>query len=384
MPLPGTFKKSFERAKEELLNDKTINADNRKLFAEFYEYQEVKLKRINNRTKLDDASYKTLYKYIQLIRNTNKWFKNKDWKELTKEDITKVYNDLEDGKLKTLAGNIIKTKDDYYIKVFKSKLFKLAGKDELAKEVIEYMIPNKKEVRFITEDDFKKIEFNANNPKHKLLLWLAWDIGENINALLQLQKKDFYKQKNEHTKEDEYRINLKQEILKRSRKARSEITNYKETTILLDQILPDYDINEKVFNFDYRNAKKIIDRAVEKSKVKCIPNGEDVTWKDLRSGMACHLLKTGYTTNEVNARLGHAPSSSEIDKYINFLALDRHTPKKKVHQFEMEKLNDELVEMKKREKLNAQRNEQLQEQMLDMQKKLALIERFEKVMKKQK
>lgn len=359
----STFKQKYQRSKDKFLSDKTICKENIDLYKAFLEHQEYKLKRIRNLPSLDEGNYKTLYLSIQRLKNINVWFHNKPLKDITKEDIKRVYDGLEDGIILNGYGKPYKDRSNYYSKFFKSKLFEMIKKDDLAREVIEFHKPQTTEVRFITEEDFGQIINNAYKPLHRLLFWLAWDIGENINSLLKLRKKDFYKQKNPHTKEPEYAINLRKDILKRSRKPRTEITNYRETYNLIEQTLTKIPKDDElIFNFDYRNAKKILDRAVERANVKCKPNGEKATWKDLRSSMACHLLKSGYTTDEVNARLGHAPSSSEIDKYVNFLAIDRHTPKKKVHQFEMEKLNDELQEMKRREKLQAERNELLQAQ----------------------
>lgn len=361
------WKTKYENEKIELVTNKKICKENRDLFTEFFEFQENKLKRVNGLRELDDPTYKTLYGYCNRLNITNEWFKNKPWKKLTKANIKKVYDDLEDGIIKRKDGKPYENlQQSYYSKVFKSKPFEMAGKLELAREVIQYSKNGQKEVRFILEDDFKKIINNAYKPHHRLLLWLAWDIGENINALLQLKKSDFFKQRNPDTKENEYRVNLKKEILKRSRKPRSEITNYNETVELLDQQLRKLQDNDLLFEFDYRNAKKIIDRAVERAGAKCIPNGEKVTWKDLRSGMACDLLTKGWTTDEINARLGHRPSSNEIDKYVDFLAIGRHKTKKKVHQFEMEKLNDELEEVKRREKQQIQRNKNIQEEIQNM------------------
>ena len=85
------------------------------------------------------------------------------------------------------------------------------------------------------------------------------------------------------------------------------------------------------------------------------PDQRPVTWKDLRSGMACHLLKVGWTVDEVNARLGHAPHSSEIDRYINYLALDRRKPKKKLREHTMAALQADLRAVRRREKLLAAR-----------------------------
>lgn len=72
--------------------------------------------------------------------------------------------------------------------------------------------------------------------------------------------------------------------------------------------------------------------------------------------MACDLLKKGWTTDEVNSRLGHRPSSRELDKYVNFLALDRHKPKKKLFDNQLQSVLQELEEMKAREKLKSTRD----------------------------
>ena len=65
------------------------------------------------------------------------------------------------------------------------------GKSELAKDVIEYYAPSETEVRFITQDTFLLMTSVLSKPQHLLLFWLAWDIGENIGALIKLQKRDF-------------------------------------------------------------------------------------------------------------------------------------------------------------------------------------------------
>jgi hypothetical protein len=368
---PHKFKKYYECAIKELLNDKKICKENIKLFSTFFEEQKYKLKRIRGLRHLDEGNYKTLGGYITKLRKINSWFNNKAWVDLTEKDIKEVYDNLEDGIIKRENGKPYENLDDsYYSKIFKSRPFEIAGKRELAKKVISFRTGKKKEVRFIAEDDFRKLVDNAYKPLNKLLFWLAFDIGENINSLLKLTRKDFHKQENPHTKEQEYRINLRQEILKRSRRARSEITNYSETVQLLDQILTDLKDEDRIFNFSYSTAKFSIDRAAANSKIKCTPNNEKPTWKDLRSSMACDLLKKGWSTDEVNSRLGHAPSSDEIDKYINFLAIDRHTPKKKVQEFAINNLKAEIEESKERERLQALRLENVQMQMQSQQEQM--------------
>ncbi len=368
------FKKRYEVAKIKLLSDIAICKENRVLFEKFFEFQENKLKRINNARFLDNSAYKTLYGYTQKFKNINRWFRNKPLTKITRNDIKLVYDGLEDGLIKRKNGQPYENlTDSYYSKVFKSTLFKMAGKLDLAKEIIQYNGRIDKDVRFIREEDFRKIANNIYKPHQKLLFWLAWDIGENINSLLKLRKRDFTRQENPDTKEPEDRVNLKREILKRNRKPRSEITNYPETVEFLDQHLRNLKEDDLLFDFGYPSAKMMIVRAVERSGVKCIPNGEPVTWKDLRSGMACDLLQKGWTTDEVNARLGHKPSSKEIDKYVNFLAIDRHRPKTKVQQFEISKINHELQESKEREKLQIRRIESIQDDYN------ALKNRFERI-----
>jgi hypothetical protein len=366
------WEKRYENARAKLEADRKICLENREIFREFFDFQEVRLKRMRGLRKLDNGNYRTLYGYVVKFRNINIWFENKAWKELTKQDIQKVYDQLEDGIITRKNGKPYENLEtSYYSKVMKSKPFELAGKDDLAREVIQFKTHRKKEVRFITEEDFRRLLGCVGKPLHKLLFWLAWDIGENINSLLRLKKSDFYKQSNPYTDEPEYRVNLRKEILKRSRRARSEITNYPETVELLDSLLESFQDGDDIFHFGYRSAKKIIDRAVERTNIRCIPNGEKTTWKDLRSSMACDLLKKGWTTDEVNARLGHKPSSDEIDKYVNFLAIDRHTPKKKVEEFKLLQLKQSLEESKEKEKLQGMRIENLQKQMDRLQEILA-------------
>ncbi len=362
----------YIRNRDKLLADKKICGANRKLFKKFFEQEEYKLKRKNGLKELDNASYKTMCAYISYLRNVSKWFKNKEWKKLTKKEIQKVYDDLEDGKLKGMNGNIITSKTDYYDKVFKSLPFELAGKTLICKEVMRYYDNRKKEeVRFFEEETFKKIANATGTIKQRLLCWLAWDIGENIFTLLQLQKRDFVKQANPKTKDNEYIVNLPKDKIKRTRRSRSEITNYTQTADLLDSVLSALENEEdNLFHFGHRNALKFLDKAVKKANAQCIPQGQKVSWKDFRSSMACHLLKIGWTTDEIKARLGHSPSSKMLDKYVNYLAIGRHKPKVKIQESQIAQISEELEKIKYRERLQQRRNERMVLELAHQDKKL--------------
>lgn len=364
-------KEEYPRRKERLLTDKKICEANRKLFKKFFEQEEYKLKRRNGIKELDESCYKTLCGYVAYLRNVNLWFKNKEWKKLTKAEIKKVYDDLEDQKLKGSSGKIITGRSDYYEKIFKSLPFELAGKDKIAREVMKYYNNNHRneDVRFFEEDTFRKIANATETINQRLLCWIAWDIGENIFSLLQLQKMDFVRNINSKTKDPEYIVNLPKEKIKRSRRTRSEITNYRETTELLDSVLPEMKKDEDyLFNFGHRNALKFLDKAVRKVQAVCIPKGHKVTWKDFRSSMSCHLLKVGYTSDEIKSRLGHSPSSRAIDKYANYLSIGKERPKVKVQEGEIEQLQEGLEKMKHREKLQEIRNETQNKELEELKK----------------
>jgi hypothetical protein len=377
-----TLRTQFEQAKETLLGDETICKDNRGLFREFFEFEERKLKRRNGLSALDEACYKTLYGYIQRFRNVNKWFRNKPWRDLTREDIQGVYDGLEDGTIKNMKGLPFKDRSSYYNKVLKSKPFRMVGKSEMARDVIEFSTPNNREVRFITEETFHKLASVVSKPEHLLLLWLAWDIGENIDALLKLTKQNFTKQQNKQTNEFEYLVNLPREKIKRTRKTRTEPTLYSETFRFAEMVLSDLNDHEPIFGFGYRQAVKLLRAAADKSGATCLPNNQPITWKDLRSGMACHLLKSGWSREEVDARLGHTPQSSALNSYLSYLAIDREKPKKRLFDSSIEDVKNQLEDSKRRETLLAQRiertaddNDALREELKRLREEVAIIRR---------
>src|SRR3989344_4520631 len=228
----------YTEGKEKLIGDLEVCPENRQLFKEFLEFEEYKLKRKNGLREIDAGSTVTLYGYVIMLRNINAWFGNKPLAGITEADIKRVYDGLEDGKILNRNGKPFKDKLSYYNKVFKSETFRMIGKDGLAKNVMRYgSTTAKQDVRFIPEDQFRKLVSVIVRPEHRLLAWLQFDYGENINALLKLRKGDFSPQFNNDTKQKEYYLNLRRAILKRARKDRTEINNYDETTELLDIVI---------------------------------------------------------------------------------------------------------------------------------------------------
>lgn len=349
------WRERYERGKLVLVEDVGICAANRSVFREFFEFEEYKLKRQNGLRELDDACYKTLYGYVCKLRRVNEWFGNKPWKDLTQADIKRVYDDLEDGKILNAKGKPFEDRAGYYAKILKGKPFRIVQKSELARNVIEFSTSTRKEVAYVTEETFLKLVGVIANPVHLLLFWLAWDIGENVDALLKLSRRDFVRQRNKHTNETEYLVNLPQRIIKRSRQTRTEPTLYPQTVRYADIVLDGMAPDDAVFAFGHRQALKLIHAIAKKAGATCMPNNEPVRWKHFRAGMACHLLKSGWSREEVDARLGHTPNSQALDRYVTYLAIDREKPKKRLFDSSLEEIQSELEEAKRREKLAGDR-----------------------------
>ena len=215
---------------------------------------------------------------------------------------------------------------------------------------------------------FCEITGRHPNASSKASLMAGLDIGENVGSLLQLTKRDFRRQINPHTQEPEYLVQLRKEILKRSRRPRVEITNYTETAQLLDAVLPDKAEDEPIFHFGHRQALKFMAQCVSSTGIRCTPTGKKPTYKDLRSSMCCHLLKIGWRIEEVNSRLGHSPANlAMVTRYANYLALDRHAPKTKVSHNRMQDMQEHLDASRQREKLQSHRID-------EQEKRLAAIE----------
>lgn len=364
----------YGKGKERLLEDPAVCKENREIFRAFFEEEEYKLRRINGLQSLDEAAYKTLLTYVNRLKLMNKFFANKPWANLSREDIQKVFDDLEDGRITAKHGRRYSDRDCFY-QIMRGKPFELAGQSKVATEVLRYCRGrDPSEVRFIDEMAVRKLVEVAIKPEHRLLIWLAFDIGENIGTLVRLQRKDFLRQENSDTGESEYAVNLPRNKLKRSRTTRTELTNFAETAQYLDIILAGKLEHDCLFRFQVRQANRFLTRAAKITQARCRPAGQMVTWKDLRSSMACHLLNKGWTMDEIKARLGHTPSSRVLDKYVSYLAVNRKAAKSKFHGSTVSSLKANLEEKDDRLKLVVMRDAELRAQLAELQEFKRMVE----------
>lgn len=397
-----TLQTQYETAKHNLLNDKSINKQNRDLFENFFKFQEVKLKRLNKLSSLDDGTFRTLISYCYRFRVVNGWFDNKVFSKITRNEFEKVFNDLCDGKIKNSKGEPIRDVHSYVFKIFKSKLFKMAGLSQIVEESTEfYSSHNEPECNFIEDKDVFMIIDTFSDIKMKLLITLGYDIGENISALLHLKKRDCRRQYNEVLKEHEYLIHLKKETLKRARQERTEPTRLNKTTELLDFVLKDLNDDDYIFERemnmirakgDYQKNVPLslraveikFDRIVERLGIKTIPRGLKPKLKDIRSSMACDCLKKSWSTDEINSRLGHSITSKVLKPYVTFLALDKKKPLVREYKENIAGLNEKIREQKDVNLLIDKRMEEIDKKNKELDKKMSLVNDFLKKMESYK
>ncbi len=339
-----TNKELYLKRKKKLVEDNSICKENKVVFKEYFEEEEYKLKKINHLQELDEKTYKTLLEYTSRLRTVNRWFNNKPWKDLTEEEIKQTTDDVDSGVIKTDSGKTYTGQITYYKKILKGRPFEMVGKSEISRKVLRYTTQIKKEPKYFLKEDFDKLLEVITKPTFKLLLWLCFDYGENINTILELRKRDFTKRKNTYTRDYEYLLNLQKDILKRSRRPRGLTNNYPDTVLFLDIELGKIEDDDKLFNFGYSSFRKVWSRLVKETNIKVKPIGETPTIKDLRSSMACDLLTKEWTCEEINHRLGHSPNSQEINKYVNLLALGdtEFRTKKKFVRSENLKLKEDI------------------------------------------
>lgn len=266
--------------------------------------------------------YSTLDKELTYIQNVLMWFNKWNLKNLTKNNIKEVYEKLETGQLKGIRGNTLKegTKKDYYSKVLKNGFFEFIGKNNLARQVILRKFSENADVRFFNYETLKKLAKAMRYKDHELLVWLLFDTGVEINALLELKKNDFSIEKSE-IGENYHILHMRQQISKKGRQTRNIDIWFERTNQLIFEHLETLQPNDNIFNFKWRNAYKFINETSKKLNLKLETPNDYIKPKDFRSSCATFFISEGWTTDEVKARLGHKPSSTVIDRYANYKGL---------------------------------------------------------------
>lgn len=320
-----------------------INPKNKALANKWIIKREEDLQNQNGYDKNAEIRYnKTMYKEIStFMPNVLLWFNHLNLEKLTAEELKEIYKKLEQGELETIKGNILKpvSRKDYYSKVFKGGFFKFIGKEDIAKKVIQRRFSLSKEVKYLSYDNLKKILMYTKKVDHRLAFLLLFDTGVEITALLHLKKKNFQYEEDEKGDFD-FKLNVGEEEVKKGRQARYMYLQLGETKKLLKEYLDTIKESDKLFNFKQAALWKALKLVVRKYQIKTSGVVQDlVTIKDFRSGCASYMYGTlNWSVGDIKDRLGHSPSSTAIDVYINYLAKD-----KKQQVQKSKKVNYELL-----------------------------------------
>ena len=69
-----SFQERYPRFRDGFFDDSRLCPENKALFEEYFEWQERKLRSINDLRELDEACCKTLCHYVSMFKNVVKWF----------------------------------------------------------------------------------------------------------------------------------------------------------------------------------------------------------------------------------------------------------------------------------------------------------------------
>ena len=101
------YKVTYNKRKDKLLKDRSINSKNKEIIKKFFEWEEYKLKRKEGLSEVDERSYKTLYYYTGRIKNINIWFKGKAWEYLKRSELRhhqEEYNQIPSAQVRGVAN----------------------------------------------------------------------------------------------------------------------------------------------------------------------------------------------------------------------------------------------------------------------------------------
>jgi len=366
---------NYKRALKRLQNNEKLPLINRNLAIEWIKKKEKELSDGFTKTQMITEKLrqtKTLLKYCYLMTNLCFWFK--DFTKIDEKELIKFKEDFNLDKIKSLNGKTIKCKSDYFNKLIKSDFFRnFLGHELIVKKVFNGKIrKNTEEVEFITYDDFNILINHAYEPYHKATLYLLYSSGIRVGTLLNLKKSDFELKFNVKTKVHYYIIHIKSEITK-SKENMSIPIVIPNANNFLTEYLKNLDENDYVINYSYSQIRNMIDEISIRANITTKPNNKRLHPHILRKSTPIYLLNNKYSVDQVKAMLGHKPSSTVIDRYVNYLGLQFEPEVTKVQTDTIITFQKELEETRKSITVLQHENDQLKERQVKIEKALELI-----------
>lgn len=235
--------------------------------------------------KLRNYSPKTIMAYVDVIKDLYNFFK-KPLKQLSGDEIKDYLYSKQKRKLSSqtiaLHANAI---NFLYTQIYKKPNF----------TKIQHPKRTQKLPVVLSRSEINDLISTINNPKHRLLIALAYGAGLRVSEIVRLKVRDI----------DSKELTL----IVRQGKGRKDRQTVLPSSVIseLEQYLANKKLDEFVFiserggRLSEASAQKIFYKALKKAKIK-----KPASFHSLRHSFATHLLENGVDVRYVQELLGHA------------------------------------------------------------------------------
>ena len=242
------------------------------------------LEKTRQELRLRNYSFKTIKAYLGCLREYFD-FKKFDLEKIDEENIKQFLLNKQDKNYSSQTINLYLNA----IKFFYREVLKIPQKINL-----KFAKRSKKLPIVLSREEIKSIINLIKNPKHKLIISLAYGAGLRVSEVVNLRVNDINLEeltihlKNAKSKKD--RITIFPEKIEQDLKI---LIASKD----LDDILL---ISERGGKLSERTIQKIFSNYLQKAKIK-----KKATFHSLRHSFATHLLENGVDVRYVQELLGH-------------------------------------------------------------------------------
>jgi len=245
---------------------------------------QIELEKVKRELKIRSYSPKTLKSYVYALEKYFK-YKKQNYQEIDLENMRNFLLYCENNNISAQSRNIfLSAIKFYYYNIINCR----------QKINIKTTKENKSLPVVLSRKEIDQLIQNISNPKHKLLIEIAYGGGLRVSEVINLKVKDI--------DSDELIIHIKE-----SKGQKDRITLLPQKVVPnLQKLIVLKDANDYVFESERggklstRTAQKIFENALVKSQIK-----KDTTFHSLRHSFATHLLENGVDVRYVQELLGH-------------------------------------------------------------------------------
>ncbi len=242
------------------------------------------MEQTSQKLRLRNYSFKTIKAYLGCLREYFN-FKKFNLGKIDEENIKQFLLNKQDKNYSSQTINLYLNA----IKFFYREILKIPEKINL-----KFAKRSKKLPIVLSREEIKNIIDVIRNPKHKLIISLAYGAGLRISEVISLRVKD--------VNLEELTIHLKNAKGKKDR-----ITIFPEKIKTdLQNLIAGKNPNNYIFESERggrlteRTAQKVFENALREAGIK-----KDATFHSLRHSFATHLLENGVDVRYVQELLGH-------------------------------------------------------------------------------